>query len=95
MPESPRWLFLHNNTDSAVSILMQMHGTSDVQNEEVQKELKLINQAIEIEEMNNASRWLDLLKNKPETQNFRRLMLGWWYVVNTLYSRTIQVRSLN
>ncbi|KAF5014064.1 hypothetical protein F66182_15086, partial [Fusarium sp. NRRL 66182] len=78
MPESPRWLFLHNNTGSAVAILMKMHGTSDVQNEEVQKELKLINQAIEIEEMNNASRWLDLLKNKPETQNFRRLMLGWW-----------------
>ncbi|KUL89085.1 hypothetical protein ZTR_06097 [Talaromyces verruculosus] len=86
MPESPRWLFLHNNTELAVKVLMKMYGTSDVQNEEVQKELKLINQAIEIEEMNNASRWLDLLKNKSETQNFRRLMLGWWLMFMVMWS---------
>lgn len=80
MPESPRWLFLHNQTEKSISILMRMHGTNNPNNDEVQKELKLINQAVEIEEMNNASKWTDLFKNKSETQNLRRVMLGWWYV---------------
>jgi hypothetical protein len=80
MPESPRWLFLHNQTEKSISILMRMHGTTDPNNDEVQKELKLINQAVEIEEMNNTSKWTDLFKNKSETQNLRRVMLGWWYV---------------
>jgi Sugar (and other) transporter len=82
MPESPRWLFLNNKTDKALSILMKMHGTDDTENEEVQKELMLIHQAIEVEEINNARQWLDLLRNTPETQNLRRIMLGWWYVID-------------
>jgi hypothetical protein len=60
---------------------MRMHGTTDEQDVEVQTEIRLINQAMELEAMNSASKWVDLFKNKPETQNFRRIMLGWWYVL--------------
>ncbi|CRG91297.1 Sugar transporter STL1 [Talaromyces islandicus] len=86
MPESPRWLFLHNQTEESISILTRMHGTADPNNDEVQKELKLINQAVEIEEMNNASKWTDLFKNKSETQNLRRVMLGWWLMFMVMWS---------
>lgn len=57
---------------------MKMHGTSNTNDEEVQTEIKMINQAIELEELNGASKWIDLFKNKKETQNLRRVMLGWW-----------------
>lgn len=80
MPESPRWLFIHNRADEALAIIMRMHGTSNADDEEVQTELKMINQAIEVEERNGANKWIHLFKNEKETQNLRRVMLGWWYV---------------
>lgn len=69
---------MHNRTDQALAIIMKMHGTSNADDEEVQTEVKMINQAIELEELNGASKWIDLFKNKKETQNLRRVMLGWW-----------------
>lgn len=85
MPESPRWLFMHNRTDQALAIIMKMHGTSNADDEEVQTELKLIDQAIKLEERNGASKWIHLFKNEKETQNLRRVLLGWWYVCHCLY----------
>lgn len=57
---------------------MRMHGTSDEQQSEVQAEVQLIQQAVELEARHGATKWVDLFKNEPRTQNFRRLMLGWW-----------------
>lgn len=79
MPESPRWLFMHSRADEALAVIMRMHGTSNVDNDEVKTEIKMINQAIEVEKRNGASKWFHLFKNEKETQNLRRVMMGWWY----------------
>lgn len=78
MPESPRWHFVHGYRDKALCTLMRMHGTSDEQQSEVQAEVHLIQQAVELEARHGATKWVDLFKNEPRTQTFRRLMLGWW-----------------
>ena len=85
MPESPRWLMMHNYSGDALSIIMRMHGTSDTQNEEVQTEVTLINQAIELEELGGATGWLDLFKMN-DSQNLRRVMLGWWLMAMVMLS---------
>lgn len=85
MPESPRWLFMNNRTERALAIIMKMHGTRNADDDEVQTEVKMINQAIEVEERSGASSWFDLLKNEKGTQNLRRVMLGWWYVLPALH----------
>ena len=78
MPESPRWDFVHGHREKGLRTLMRMHGTSDEQQCEVEAEARLIQQAVEFEAIHEATRWVDLFKNEPHTQNLRRLMLGWW-----------------
>ncbi|TPX12387.1 uncharacterized protein E0L32_006799 [Thyridium curvatum] len=77
MPESPRWLMAHNHPSEAVDNLLKMHGVTDPQDAEVQTEIKLINQAIELEAVANSVSWFEIFKNHKETQNFRRVALGW------------------
>lgn len=69
---------MHNRADEALAVIMKMHGTTSVDDEEIQTEIKLINQALELEERNGAKSWVHLFKNEKETQNLRRVMLGWW-----------------
>jgi hypothetical protein len=71
-------MFIHSRADQALTVIMKMHGTPNEDDEEVQTEIRLINQAIELEERNGASKWIHLFKNEKETQNLRRLLLGWW-----------------
>lgn len=51
MPESPRWLVSHNRVGDAVDVLLRMHGTTIHDDHEVQTEIKVINEAIELESM--------------------------------------------
>ncbi|EMC96899.1 hypothetical protein BAUCODRAFT_431770 [Baudoinia panamericana UAMH 10762] len=86
MPESPRWLMVHQHPDQALAVLMKMHGTSDAQDNEVQLEVSLINQAIELEDLAGANNWRNLFTNRKDTQNLRRLMLGWWLMAMVMLS---------
>jgi hypothetical protein len=77
MPESPRWQVMRNMSTEATETLLRMHGTLDVNDVEIQTELKLINEAIELENLSNSLGWMEIFSNKPETQNIRRVALGW------------------
>jgi hypothetical protein len=83
MPESPRWQVARNMSTEATDTLLRMHGTCDANDAEIQTELKLINEAIELENLSNSLSWMEIFSNKPETQNIRRVALGW---VSTLSS---------
>ena len=76
MPESPRWLMTHNFPTESLAILQRMHGVSDPNDYEVQTEIRLINQAIELESMSGKQGWMEIFKMN-DTQNLRRIMLGW------------------
>ncbi|PYI09807.1 sugar transporter [Aspergillus sclerotiicarbonarius CBS 121057] len=86
MPESPRWNFVHGQREKGLRTLMRMHGTSDEHQSEVEAETRLIQQAVEFEAINEATRWVDLFKSEPRTQNLRRLMLGWWLMFMVMWS---------
>lgn len=86
MPESPRWLLAHNRTGEGVDVLLRMHGTKAEDDEEVQTEIKVINQAIELENMSKSVGWIELFKNQPETQNLRRISLAWWLMAMVMLS---------
>lgn len=77
MPESPRWLMSHNHPGESMAILLRVHGVSDPNDMEVQTESRLINEAIELEKMSSSLGWIEIFKNQRETQNLRRIMLGW------------------
>lgn len=77
MPESPRWLMAHNYPSDAIEALLRMHGVTDANDAETQTEIRLINQAIELESMAQSVGWIELFQNKPNTQNLRRVALGW------------------
>ncbi|KAI9727370.1 MAG: hypothetical protein M1834_008441 [Cirrosporium novae-zelandiae] len=85
MPESPRWLMVRDRPSEALEIIKKMHGTTNTQDFEVQTEVKLINQAIDLESISGTKGWLDLFKMN-DTQNFRRLMLGWWLMAMVMLS---------
>ena len=63
MPESPRWLMAHNLPSEAVNNLLKMHGVADQQDAEIQTEIRLINQAIELETMADSVSWFEIFKN--------------------------------
>lgn len=85
MPESPRWLMTQNRLGDCIAILQRMHGVEDPDHFEVQTEVTIINQAIELESISGATGWLDLFKMN-DTQNLRRLMLGWWLMAMVMLS---------
>jgi hypothetical protein len=85
MPESPRWLMIQNRPGESIVILQRMHGVEDPNDFEVQTEVTIIHQAIELESISDATGWLDLFKMN-DTQNLRRLMLGWWLMAMVMLS---------
>jgi hypothetical protein len=76
MPESPRWLMVHNRPGESLVILQRMHGVADPNDFEIQTEVRLINQAIELESIGGKQGWMELFAMN-DTQNLRRIMLGW------------------
>lgn len=91
MPESPRWLMAHRRSDAAaLEVLLRMHGTRDVNDSEVQTEIKLIHEAIELESRSDLgggrAGWVQLFTNRPETQNLRRIALAWWLMAMVMLS---------
>lgn len=85
MPESPQWLIMQDRNKEAIHIVKRMHGVTNDDDEEVQTELKLIHQALELEMMAGASGFWDLFK-MGDTQNLRRIILGWWMMAMVMWS---------
>ncbi len=86
MPESPRWLMAHNRASDAMTVLLRMHGTDDENDAEIVADVQSIHQAIELESMADSSSWMEVFKNHKETQNFRRISLGWWLMAMVMWS---------
>lgn len=72
IPESPRWLIHHGKTEQAMNILAKYHANGDTEDELVKYEYSEICQAIELEEQNNKTRFVDFLKTPG---NRRRLLV--------------------
>ncbi|RPD55059.1 general substrate transporter [Lentinus tigrinus ALCF2SS1-7] len=71
-PESPRWLVDHDRSDEALTILADLHGKGDPNNDLVQLEIAEIKDQVHFERTEGAKSYFDLVK--PGI--FRRVGLG-------------------
>lgn len=69
MPESPRWLLKHGNQDVGAEIMAWQHYTT-VDNEEVQEDIKEINE-INAETEGRKLTWKEFLSNGKEMNLWR------------------------
>ncbi|KAL1853092.1 hypothetical protein VTK73DRAFT_9108 [Phialemonium thermophilum] len=72
IPESPRWLIHHGQKEKAIEILARYHANGDRDDELVQHEYNEICYAIQLEEENDKTRFVDFLKTPG---NRRRLLV--------------------
>lgn len=72
IPESPRYLIRHGKVDKAMQILARYHANGDREDELVQYEYHEIVHALEMEEENKKTKYLDFLKGSG---NRRRLLV--------------------
>ncbi|VUC29053.1 unnamed protein product [Clonostachys rosea] len=72
IPESPRWLIHHDQRDKAMRILAKYHANGDIEDELVQHEYREICLAIQLEEENSKTSFVDFLKTPG---NRRRLLV--------------------
>ena len=70
--QSPRWLIDHDREEEALTILADLHGGGDTNNELVQLEFNEIKEQVNFERTEGAKSYADLLK--PGI--FRRVGLG-------------------
>lgn len=69
MPESPRWLLKHGKQDDAAEIMAWQHDTN-VENEEVQEDIKEINE-LNAETEGRKLTWKEFLSNGKEMNLWR------------------------
>ncbi|KAL2865085.1 putative MFS sugar transporter [Aspergillus lucknowensis] len=72
IPESPRWLIHHDQTERALAILAKYHANGDQTDELVSYEYKEICHAIQLEEENSKTSFRDFLRTPG---NRRRLLV--------------------
>ena len=72
IPESPRFLIRHGKTEKALQILGKYHANGDTEDELVKYEYHEICHAIELEEENKKTKYLDFVKTPG---NRRRLLV--------------------
>jgi MFS family permease len=59
MPESPRWLFANNKTETGTAILVKYHGNGNPDSAMVQLEIREITEVYNIELEASDKRWWD------------------------------------
>ncbi|KAK5728536.1 hypothetical protein LTR15_001672 [Elasticomyces elasticus] len=72
IPESPRWLVHHDQSEKALNILAKYHANGDVDDELVKYEYREICHVIQLEEEGKKTGYLDFLKTPG---NRRRLLV--------------------
>lgn len=72
IPESPRYLIRHGKDQKAAHILAKWHANGDHDDELVKYEIREIHHALELEEENKKTRYMDFLKTPG---NRRRLLV--------------------
>jgi hypothetical protein len=72
IPESPRYLIRHNETEKALEILARYHANGDRNDELVAYEHREICHAIQLEEETKSTKYVDFLKTPG---NRRRLLV--------------------
>lgn len=76
VPESPRWLLLHDRHEEALKVIARLEGRNkSVHDPEVTAQFLSIQSAIQLERRDRAPT-MDVLKCRDKTQNLRRLLLS-------------------
>ncbi len=72
--ESPRWLLLKDRYDDALVALARLRGSDNLEDKDVNDELKAILKTIQAERSMRAP-WREVLLSRDDTQTLRRLLL--------------------
>ncbi|KAH8802563.1 general substrate transporter [Xylogone sp. PMI_703] len=75
VPETPRWLYAHGHLEAADDVLRRYRGFT-IDSPEFQLEKNGILDAIKLEKTTSQMSWRDLIYDKSELKNVRRILMG-------------------